>query len=88
MIKLFPSRENLDLVSGIPGGDGKTTNLFLQCSPIIASVEGYKGGHNHTTANYSSFLLFHGRLWKFSSGEKIYLEKLSIRRTKNLLFLL
>jgi hypothetical protein len=29
-MKLFPARESL--VSGIPAGDGKTANLFLQCT--------------------------------------------------------
>jgi hypothetical protein len=29
-MKLFPARKSL--VSGIPAGDGKTANLFLQCT--------------------------------------------------------
>ncbi len=35
IIKLFPAREGL--VSDIPAGDGKTANLFLQCSFWIAA---------------------------------------------------
>ncbi len=36
IIKFFPARERL--VSDIPAGDGKTVNLFLQCSlPSIPS---------------------------------------------------
>ncbi len=31
IIKLFPGRESF--VSDIPAGDGKITNLFLQCTP-------------------------------------------------------
>jgi hypothetical protein len=34
-INLFPARENL--VSDTPAGDGKTDNLFLQCSPFNMS---------------------------------------------------
>jgi hypothetical protein len=33
--KLFPARESL--VSDIQAGDGKTDNLFLQCSPFKMS---------------------------------------------------
>jgi hypothetical protein len=35
-MKLFPSRESL--VSDIPAGDGKTANLFLQCTFFLYSI--------------------------------------------------
>jgi hypothetical protein len=36
IIKLFPARECL--VSGIPAGDRKITNLFLQCAAIVVDA--------------------------------------------------
>ncbi len=38
IIYLFPARESL--VSDIPSGDGKTTNLFLQCTSSTCLMSG------------------------------------------------
>jgi hypothetical protein len=64
MIKLFPSRENLDLVSGIPGGEGKTSNLFLQCNVHLYLLvgRGYKGGPKSYDSKLFFLSIVHGRL--------------------------
>jgi hypothetical protein len=53
MIKIFPARESL--VSDILGGNGKTANLFLQCTGKVAGSM-KEMGHLH--------LLNENKKWK------------------------